>query len=151
MVAVSVEALLGGAGVVRRKARQPAASGAGTAADWIDMVRRGLPARAVAAIARAVELTQSELSETLAIPERTLIRRKKEGTLSAEESAKLLRLARVMQRAVEVFEDRANALHWLKSANHALGDVTPLSLLDTDLGAELVLDTLGRIEHGVFA
>jgi uncharacterized protein (DUF2384 family) len=29
--------------------------------------------------------------------------------------------------------------------------VTPLSLLDTDIGADSVLDTLGRIEHGVFA
>jgi hypothetical protein len=28
---------------------------------------------------------------------------------------------------------------------------TPLSLLDTEIGAELVMDTLGRIEHGVFA
>ena len=27
----------------------------------------------------------------------------------------------------------------------------PLSLLDTDIGAESVMDTLGRIEHGVFA
>ncbi|NCC41946.1 MAG: DUF2384 domain-containing protein, partial [Gammaproteobacteria bacterium] len=26
-----------------------------------------------------------------------------------------------------------------------------LSLLDTEIGAESVLDTLGRIEHGVFA
>jgi uncharacterized protein (DUF2384 family) len=27
----------------------------------------------------------------------------------------------------------------------------PLSLLDTDIGAESALDTLGRTEHGVFA
>jgi uncharacterized protein (DUF2384 family) len=32
-----------------------------------------------------------------------------------------------------------------------LSGATPLSLLDTDIGAESVLDTLGRIEHGVFA
>jgi len=50
-----------------------------------------------------------------------------------------------------VFENPEAALHWLKSSNAALAGATPLSLLDTDIGAESVLDTLGRIEHGVFA
>jgi putative toxin-antitoxin system antitoxin component (TIGR02293 family) len=151
MSAVSVEALLGSVGAVQRKAGARTAKGSSSFVGWIDAVRHGLPARTIDAIARSLELTQAELSATLAIPERTLIRRKKEGTLSADESAKMLRVARVMQRAIEVFEDRAHALHWLKSVNRALGGVTPLSLLDTDLGAEAVLDTLGRIEHGVFA
>lgn len=149
MSAIAVATLLGGPSVVRGGARQRAT--AETPADWIDAVRRGLSVRTVAAVARATELTQSELSEVLAIPERTLIRRKKQGTLSSDESAKVLRVARVLQRAIEVMEDRAAALHWLKSVNRALGGVTPLSLLDTELGAEAVLDTLGRIEHGVFA
>jgi putative toxin-antitoxin system antitoxin component (TIGR02293 family) len=140
---ISVESLLGGASVVRRKVN--------TAADWIEIVRRGLPASAVDALTQAVQLTQTELSQTLAIPERTLVRRKKEGTLNTEESAKLLRVARVTYRAIAVFEDRTAALDWLKSPNRALGGVSPLSLLDTDLGAETVFDTLGRIEHGVFA
>ena len=143
MRALSVANLLGGRNVLRRKAN--------TTSEWIEIVRRGLPALAIDALARAVQLTQAELSQTLAIPERTLIRRKKEGLLSTEESAKLVRVARVLHRAVEVFEDRAAALDWLKAPNQALGSVSPLSLLDTDLGAEAVLDTLGRIEHGVFA
>jgi putative toxin-antitoxin system antitoxin component (TIGR02293 family) len=57
----------------------------------------------------------------------------------------------VVERAEEVFEDGAHALAWLKTENSSLGDVTPLSLMDTDLGADTVLDILGRIEHGVFA
>ncbi|MBM3343611.1 MAG: hypothetical protein FJY56_16120 [Betaproteobacteria bacterium] len=64
-------------------------------------MRHGLPARALGAVAKAVELMQSELSATLAIPERTLIRRKKQDTLSTDESAKLLRVARFLQRATE--------------------------------------------------
>jgi putative toxin-antitoxin system antitoxin component (TIGR02293 family) len=62
-----------------------------------------------------------------------------------------VRLARVIARAEEVFEEPETAMDWLKSANAALGGATPLSLLDTDIGAEGVMDTLGRIEHGVFA
>ena len=100
---------------------------------------------------RSVGLSQAELAVTLGIPERTLARRKKAGTLSAEESAKLVRLARVAHRAVNVFEAQDIAIGWLKQPNRALGGAVPLTLLDTDLGAESVMDVLGRIEHGVFS
>lgn len=110
-----------------------------------------MAAASVEAITRLTRIAQSELARALAIPERTLARRKREGLLSAEESAKFVRFAHVVERAEEVFEEGPPALAWLKTENPALGDVTPLSLLDTELGAYTVLDTLGRIEQGVFA
>ncbi|GAB6039512.1 type II RES/Xre toxin-antitoxin system antitoxin [Endothiovibrio diazotrophicus] len=119
--------------------------------EWVPVIRDGLAITAVDAIKRSVGLTQAELATALAIPERTLARRKREGRLNSEESAKLVRLARVVERAEEVFETLEGALDWLKSPNTALAGVPPLSLMDTDVGAEGVLDTLGRIEHGVFA
>jgi putative toxin-antitoxin system antitoxin component (TIGR02293 family) len=139
----SVENLLGGRGVLRAKPH--------TALDWIELIRNGIPVAAVEFLLKAMQLSQSELARALAIPERTLARRKREGVLNSEESAKLLRGARIVGRANEVFEDSDAALHWLKSPNSALSGATPLSLLDTEIGAESVLDTLGRIEHGVFA
>jgi putative toxin-antitoxin system antitoxin component (TIGR02293 family) len=102
-------------------------------------------------LTKGVRISRAELAAALGIPERTLARRKREGLLSSEESAKLVRLARVVQRAEEVFEDLGAAVDWLKSPNAALSGQTPLSLLDTEIGTELVMDMLGRIEHGVFA
>lgn len=119
--------------------------------DWIPLVRQGLPAASVDALIRSTHIAQTDLARALAIPERTLARRKLEGVLSPEESAKFVRLARIVERTEEVFEDAAAGLSWLRAQNMALGGVTPLALLDTDLGADAVLDTLGRIEHGVFA
>lgn len=119
--------------------------------DWIGVIRGGIPATAVDSIRNAVGLSQSELARVLGIPERTLARRKREGVLNSEESSKLLRLARVVSRARQVFDDRGAAVDWLKSPNVVLSGNAPLNLLDTDIGAESVLDTLGRIEHGVFA
>lgn len=64
----------------------------------------GLPAAgAVDAAVRAVGIGQTDLAKLLDIPERTLARRKKEGTLNRDESGKLVRLARVVERAAEVF------------------------------------------------
>lgn len=140
---LTVESLLGGRGVLHAKPR--------SALDWVSIVRKGISSAAVDALTKALRVTQSELAVALGIPERTLARRKKEGTLSSEESSKLVRLARVVERAKEVFGDLETALNWLKSANAALAGAVPLSLMDTDIGTESVLDTLGRIEHGVFA
>ncbi len=92
-----------------------------------------------------------DLSKVLGIPERTLARRKKDGFLSPDESEKMVRLAQVIERACEVFDEKPAALHWLKSPNRALDGFTPLSFLDTELGATAVFQTLGRIEQGVFA
>jgi putative toxin-antitoxin system antitoxin component (TIGR02293 family) len=139
----SVESVLGGKGVLRVTPQSPL--------DWIGLIRDGIPAAAVESILSAVRLSQSELAQALGIPERTLARRRREGVLSSEESSKLLRLARAVSRASEVFDDSGPAVDWLKSPNAALRGNVPLSLLDTDIGAESVLDTLGRIEHGVFA
>jgi putative toxin-antitoxin system antitoxin component (TIGR02293 family) len=117
----------------------------------VSIIRQGIPATAVDALTKALRVSQAELAAALGIPERTLARRKRDGTLNSEETAKLVRLARVVGRAEEVFDDLTAAINWLKFPNAALGGATPLSLLDTDVGAESVLDTLGRIEHGVFA
>ena len=138
----SIENVLGGPGVLGKSQ---------SSLDWIGMIREGIPAAAVESILGAVRVSQSELAQALGIPERTLARRKREGVLNSEESSKLLRLARVISRASEVFYDAAVAIDWLKSPNAALRGNAPLNLLDTDIGAECVLDTLGRIEHGVFA
>ena len=140
---LSVENVLGGTGVLGFRPQ--------SSLDWIRMIREGIPAAAVESILSAARLSQSELARALGIPERTLARRKREGVLSSEESSKLLRLARVISRASEVFDDAATVIDWLKSPNAALRGNAPLNLLDTDIGAEGVLDTLGRIEHGVFA
>lgn len=142
-VALTVEALLGGEKTLPSRPRTPL--------QWVSLIRQGIPSVAVDSLTRTLRISQAELAAALSIPDRTLVRRKREGMLNSEESAKLVRLARVVKRAEEVFEDLEAALDWLKSPNAALTGVTPLSLLDTDVGAESVLDTLGRIEHGVFA
>jgi putative toxin-antitoxin system antitoxin component (TIGR02293 family) len=140
---LSLETLLGGKRVLQSKPRTPL--------DWVAVIRQGISSAAVDTLAKTIRVTQAELAQALGIPERTLARRKKEGLLNSEESAKLVRLARVVERAEQVFEELDASIDWLKSPNAALSGGTPLSLLDTDIGAESVLDTLGRIEHGVFA
>lgn len=139
----SVLTLLGGDDVMHAQPR--------TFIEWIDVIREGIPSSAAEILAKRIHVSQSEFSTFLNIPERTLVRRKSEGVLSSEESAKLVRMARVVERASEVFDELDAALDWLKAPNAALSGAIPMSLLDTEIGAKAVMDTLGRIEHGIFA
>ncbi|MGB5733837.1 MAG: antitoxin Xre/MbcA/ParS toxin-binding domain-containing protein [Thiohalocapsa sp.] len=103
-------------------------------------------------LARNAELSKAQVALAIGIPERALVRRKQEGRLHPQESSRLLLLTRIISRAEQVFEDADAAMDWLKSANAALEGATPLSLLDTDIGApqELVTDLrLIRRSHNV--
>jgi uncharacterized protein (DUF2384 family) len=39
----------------------------------------------------------------------------------------------------------------MRHPNPFLGSKTPLEILDTSFGFEMVLDEIGRIEHGILA
>jgi putative toxin-antitoxin system antitoxin component (TIGR02293 family) len=113
------------------------------------LVRAGLPFASISAVASAFELPALDAVAILRIPQRTLARRKKEKRLSAEESDRLVRLARIAALAEEVLGSRDAAGRWLAARNRALGGRTPLSELDTDPGAEEVESVLLRLAHGV--
>lgn len=58
---------------------------------------------------------------------------------------------KVYKRAVEVFGGEEKALRWMEYPSVALGNIAPLELLNTSAGVQMLLDELGRIEHGIFA
>ena len=59
-------------------------------------------------------------------------------------------LVDVTARAIEVFGTREKAMRWLRTPVRALGNQTPMSLLQTAEGLVRVQDTLGQVEHGVW-
>jgi putative toxin-antitoxin system antitoxin component (TIGR02293 family) len=123
-------------------------------ADYAAVVRRtreGLPYAVLAAVAKRYRIPLAFLASVIGLAEQTLARRKKERRLSADESDRLLRVARVATWAEDVLGAQAKAGRWLQTPNRALGGAIPLDLLDTDLGAEEVVTILDRIERGVYS
>lgn len=119
--------------------------------DWVHLVRRGFPVLTLDALGRNIEATNAELAQMMGISVRALAGRRRRKVLSHYESERLFRVARVIARTEEVFDDLANGFAWLNCPNISLGHVTPMSLLDTQIGTELITDVLSRIEHGIFA
>jgi putative toxin-antitoxin system antitoxin component (TIGR02293 family) len=124
----------------------------GNTFEVIANMRNGTPARALPAVALNLGLSQEKLFDLLRLPKSTVKGRiSADGKLSPTEQDRLYRAEKVLERAVQVLEDQEAAKAWLKRGNRSLGGEIPLSLLDTEVGYELVLDTLGRIEYGVIS
>ena len=71
--------------------------------------------------------------------------------MTAQQSDRLARVVRVVASAEEAIGDGAKAARWLRKPSRALQERRPLDLLSSDVGAHLVEQELGRIEHGLGA
>jgi putative toxin-antitoxin system antitoxin component (TIGR02293 family) len=122
------------------------------AIELMPLIRGGLPSAALERMARQLDLSAIATIESLGLAKRTIARRLHEHKpLSAAESERVVRLARVFAEAKHVLGEERKARRWLQKPSRALGGEIPLHLLDTDIGASAVFEELGRIEHGVFA
>ena len=119
--------------------------------DMRDSLREGLPFGTLEAVAHALGCTKESLTGVIGIAHRTLTRRKAQRILNAVESDRLYRPARATQTAVHTLGSLEKARHWFDRPNRALSGETPLSLLDTDIGARQVATILGRIDHRIFS
>lgn len=93
-------------------------------------------------------ISQSRLSKLLGVSDATVTRKiKAGGKLSPQESERLARIALIEAEAEDVFDSDALAKRWMLEPNLALGE-SPLSLLDTDTGADEVRKVLASIAYG---
>jgi len=140
----AIAEVLGGRKVLGKAIKKPD--------DLARLVRKGLPASSVTALAEKLHLGNNVLSRKLGIPQRTLTRRlSQRSLLTSAESDRTVRMARVYANAVEMIGDQEKAILWLGTPNRALGGEKPLDQLDNDLGARMVEDILGRIAYGVYS
>jgi putative toxin-antitoxin system antitoxin component (TIGR02293 family) len=120
-------------------------------AETVEHLRRGLSYQKLVQFQHTSLLPLETIARAIQLPKRTLVRRKKERRLHADESERLLRLALLFEKAVNLFDgDRAAARAWLARPCKALGRQVPLIAAETELGARAVEDVIGRLEHGVF-
>lgn len=99
-------------------------------------------------LAKRLEVPPDHLMMVLAITGRTGQRRRQHGVLSVEESDRLYRLARIVERAIEILGSEEAARRWLKRPQAILEGAAPLALLGSEAGAQAVEQQLGRIDYG---
>ena len=71
--------------------------------------------------------------------------------LSSEETDRVVRAARVLALAEDVFADRGKALLWLRTPDDRIDNRKPMSLLQTETGGRVVESMLWQIDEGVYS
>ena len=144
MTVAAIAEVLGGKKVLKKRI--------GTPAQLMTLIREGLPADILPTIAAELSMDRSAVAKVVGISGRTLSRRlASRSRLSAEESDRMVRLARVLALANDTLGDRAKASSWLQTPNRALQGSTPFELLDTDAGVQSVETILARIAYGIYS
>jgi putative toxin-antitoxin system antitoxin component (TIGR02293 family) len=117
----------------------------------IQAVREGIPYYAFEKYAGASPFTLADWSGFLELSERSLHRYKKDNkSFDRMRSERIIEIARVLKKGVEVFGDEEKFVIWMNSRIIVLGGVKPRELLDSHEGIKILDDELIRIDYGMF-
>ncbi len=76
----------------------------------------------------------------------------KQDLLGRRESEKLLRLAKIWEASLDLFDgDEARTRAWLVAPAFGLGNTAPIDYTRTEFGSREVRALIGRISSGVFS
>ena len=122
-----------------------------TRMDLIELSKTGVSKNALAHLAKFMSFSVTQMAKFLPVTERTIQRYGPDAHFNRVVSEQILQIAEVAAKGTEVFEDSKKFLAWMNHPSKALANNTPSSLLSSRFGIEMVLDELGRMEHGVFS
>ena len=119
--------------------------------DLVKLSNKGVTKDALLHLAKYLSFSMNQMAQLLPVTERTIQRYTSKKHFNRVVSEQILQIAEVAAKGSEVFEGRDKFLTWMNHPNKALDKKTPMSLLNSKFGVDMVLDELGRIEHGVFS
>lgn len=136
----SIADVMGGRAILGRRIR--------SLGDLDHAIAQGLPKRALRLAAERISASAGDARQVMfrIVPEATFKRRTR---LSAAQSERTERLARVIAAAEFAWSDRDDAREWLVKPHLELGRRSPLEAALTELGARRVEDLLDRLYYGI--
>jgi putative toxin-antitoxin system antitoxin component (TIGR02293 family) len=144
MTIAAIAEVLGGRKSLRQKVE--------TSSDLAEATRAGLSVDSLDTLAEELSIQRLAVARLLGISERTLTRRAtSSGRLTAAESDRVVRLARILALAKDTLGSMEKASRWLQTRNRALEGDRPIDRLDTDIGVRSVEQILGRIDYGLYS
>jgi putative toxin-antitoxin system antitoxin component (TIGR02293 family) len=119
-------------------------------ADKIGLIKTGFSKDQLEEIKEESDLDYDTLSSVLSVSRAKLINKKGSEKFDQLTSERIMLLADLISYGQTVFEDKDRFNLWMKKPSKALGDKTPLELMDTVYGIDEIRKELGRIEYGVY-
>jgi putative toxin-antitoxin system antitoxin component (TIGR02293 family) len=119
--------------------------------DLYKLSKRGIPKIALVKLVHNIGTSMRAMAEVLHVTERTLQRKKDLDLLSEDVSEHIIQIAEVYMRGNQVFDNNDDFIAWMHAVNTALVNQKPNDLLSSRYGVQLILNELGRIEHGILS
>jgi putative toxin-antitoxin system antitoxin component (TIGR02293 family) len=114
------------------------------------MTEEGLPLGSIVSL-KNHGLTFTEISEIVISPRTLKHRKSRREQLSKEETDRVVRVARLVSMAEDVFGSKKKALAWLRAKDDRLENRAPLQMLSTESGGRLIENMLWQIDEGAFS
>ena len=111
-----------------------------------DAIERGLPSASLTRLVRAIAPDDPNFKYKL-IPKATFARSKGKR-LSPAHSERIARYARIWSAALNVWKSEQEARDFLWRTHPLLDNRLPIQVAATEVGARLVEEVLGGLEHG---
>ncbi len=131
--------------------KRPLPNRSNSAFVYIKLIREGLQSKSVDSFIEHSSLTKKQVSRMIHLSERTLQRNSPDKLIDITTSERLIELTRLFHKGISVFNSKEKFVTWLNRPNKSLDNQLPIELIETNLGIDLVLDELLKIEHGVFS
>ena len=124
----------------------------GTRQDLVVAIRKNpLKKSNLLSVTRKFRFSNKQAAKIGGVGLRTFQRQRSTAHLSVSASESLLKLAEVYENGLQAFDgDAAAFMKWLLAPIPALNNSTPVDMLTSQMGAQLVNEELLRIEYGLF-
>lgn len=119
--------------------------------DLIRLSRSGVKKSSLKSLSKFLGISMEAMSLLLHTSHRNIQRKDDDELLDINKSERVLEIAELVSRGLDVFGSADNLQQWLHSSIIALGGKKPVELLDTSFGVRMVLKLLNRIEQGVYS
>lgn len=115
----------------------------------VQAIREGYPAGILKAASSFFGVTDARIQNIAQVPASTASRLEKNAArIDAAATERVYRMGTVTRMAIDIFENEATAIEWMRQPNRAFDNTAPLDLMDTEPGAVSVRQVLNAIATG---
>lgn len=119
-----------------------------SSAQYLSLLHQGLPVKSLERVANAIAPADAHFKYRI-VSKATVARLKLRRKLSSNQSVLVARLAGIWARALKVWGSPEEAREFLSRPHPLLDHRPPIDLVfENEVGAQLVDEILGRLEHG---
>ena len=126
----------------------PVLKKAGNVSQVAQFVEMGFQSKEVRPLIEFLEFKVPDIAKAAAVSASTVSRWRPTTSIGMTGSEQFFKIDEIVRKGVDLFGGEDEFKQWLDNPNRALGNIAPLALVKTRLGADLVDEALNALDYG---